>query len=111
MSNEITSALNTLVQGLSRQSNRVASDADAMQAALVAAQNQAAAATGHNPTGAPTNAPGLTSETLSASTDIIGPIVDMIMARQAYAATLVATKITADVEQTTVDMMGRLTRA
>jgi hypothetical protein len=106
MAGTTVSALGNAIAGLRQQQQRVAGDTQSLNAALVAAQNRQAALTGNGQV-VPAPAP-LSDPTLAAAQtpDIVTPIVDILQARHAYAANAAALRVTADVEQTTVDRLG-----
>jgi hypothetical protein len=106
----VASALNNAIQGLATAATRINADAVSVANAWTAAQNALAA-----PAPAPSSpaaATGLAGSTLGStladSTDVIGPMIDLLSARQAYGASLVAVRITADVEKTAIDGLGHL---
>lgn len=105
-------ALGIAVEGLKRQETAVAKAADDLNANLVAAQNQLAAATGRGEAAPKEEAPvaqdGLATRVApEVDGDITRPIVNLLQAKTAYTANLTAVKVAGDIQQQTVDMLGR----
>lgn len=103
------SALNTAIGGLTKQENRVAKDAVDINQGFAAAQNALAAdsvSVSDRAAVVPAVEDAVRGAVLS-SDDVTTPIVDMLQAVSAYKANAAVVRVTADVEQTTIDMIGK----
>lgn len=110
-------ALGVAVEGLKRQETRVAKATEDLNANLVAAQNQLAAASAQGQAPSPAPAPaedGVAQDSLVAArvadADITRPLVTLLEAKTAYSANLKAVSVAGDIQQETINMLGKRTR-
>ena len=104
----LSAGLSVANEGLKRAEAAVAKAADDINTVNVAAQNKLAAATGRGePAAAEVVADNADGAAVSAAReDLAGPVVDLLMAKVAYKASLEAVKVTGDVMRDAVDTLG-----
>lgn len=105
----ITSAVNTAIRGLTTSTERVNKAAADINQAFTAAQNAQAAdsvSVSDKAAAVPAVQDAMKNAVLP-SGDITQPVVDMLQAVTAYKANAATLRVTADIDQTVIDMVGK----
>lgn len=98
----LASPLVTAVQGLQRAEAQVAQAAGSLQQGFAAAQNSLLP-----PDDRPLVEDAMRAAVLPTDVDIVTPLVDLLQATTAYRANAAVVRVTADVEATVIDLLGR----
>ena len=109
MSLEIKSPLTTAIGGLQKQEIKVAKAAEDISKSFTAAQNAIAAdsvAVSDRAAVIPAVEDAVRGAVLPAEGDVTTAIVDLLQAKAAYKANASVVRVTSDLDQTTMDMIG-----